>query len=141
MTARNRLALSLCISILFLTSTAHGQKVETAYDKAADFAKYKTYAWAKRDVPPPNPLLAAGFAASGGAPITGATMGAGSTSLDAMPMLLKGALVVDVVDARQQHIVWRAVAKTNLDYEKRSKMIDQVNKAVSAMFKKFPPEK
>ncbi len=186
MTARNQLALPLCLPVIILlvSTTAQGQKIETGYDKAADFAQYKTYAWVKRDVPPPNPLLAAiiannievelkqkglhrvesdpdllvtfyggstaqgafagedpNYAPYGGVPMPGATMWGGSAPATALPHVLKGTLAVDLVDAREKHLVWRAIAKTNLDYDKRSKMLDQVNKAVSAMFKKYPPER
>jgi len=55
--------------------------------------------------------------------------------------VVPGTLVVDLVDARQKHLVWRATAKANLDYDKRSKLFDQANKAVAAIFKKYPPEK
>jgi hypothetical protein len=37
--------------------SGHGQKVKSGYDKAADFAQYKTYTWAKPDHPPTRPLL------------------------------------------------------------------------------------
>jgi Domain of unknown function (DUF4136) len=185
MRPRNLLTLPLCLASVILLAgiTAEGQKVETGYDKAADFAQYKTYAWVERHVPPPNPLLAAiitnnievelnqkglhrvrtnpdllvsfyggssaqgafapgdpGYAASGGGPLPGATMWSGSAPATAMPQLLKGTLAVDLVDAHQKRLVWRGVAKTNLAYDDHSKMLDQVNKAVSAMFKKYPPE-
>lgn len=183
MTIRNQVTVLLCLFVVLLACTkAQGQKVETGYDKDADFAQYKTFAWVKRDVPPPNPLLAAliannievelkekglrrvdhdpdllvsfyggstaqgafapadpGFAAYGGEPITGAW--GGSAPATAMPQLLKGTLAIDLVDAREKHLVWRAVANTNLAYDNRNKMLNQVNKAVSEMFKKYPPEK
>ena len=182
MTPRKLLTLPLGLPVLILLATAQGQKVETGYDKAADFAQYKTYAWVERDVPPPNPLLAAiiannievelnqkglhkvrgnpdllvsfyggstaqgafaagdpGFTAYGGAPLPGATMWSGSASAEAMPHLLKGTLAVDLVDARQKRLVWRGIANANLAYDDRNKMLEQVNKAVELMFKKYPP--
>jgi hypothetical protein len=188
MTARNALHLPRLLPVMIVLSLlagvrAQGQKVETGYDKGADFAQYKTYAWVKRDVPPPNPLLAAiiannievelnqkgmrrvasdpdlwvsfygganaqgafapadpGYTAYGGAPLPGTSIWTGSASATAMPQLLKGTLAIDLVDARASRLVWRATVKTNLDYDKRGKMLDQVNKAVSAMLKKYPPE-
>jgi hypothetical protein len=183
MVVRNQLALSLCLVLVLLAcTTAQGQKVETGYDKDADFAQYKTFAWVKRDIPPPNPLLAAliannievqlkekglrrvdrnpdllisfyggttaqsafapgdpGFTALGGEPVTGAW--GGSAPATAMPHLVKGNLAIDLVDAHKQNLVWRAVAKTNLDYDNRNKMLDQVNKAIEAMLKNYPPGK
>jgi Domain of unknown function (DUF4136) len=183
MVVRNQLTLSLCLVLVLLAcATAHGQKVETGYDKAADFAQYKTFAWVKRDIPPPNPMLAAliannievelkekglrrvdrdpdllvsfyggttaqsafapgdpGYTAYGGEPVTGAW--GGSAPATALPHLVKGTLAIDLVDAHRHRLVWRGIAKTNLDYDKRDKMLDQVNKAVAAMLKKYPPEK
>lgn len=181
MTVRN--PISLCLLVVLLTcATVQGQKVETGYDKDVDFAQYKTFAWVKRDIPPPNPLLAAliannievelkekglrrvdrnpdllvsfyggstaqgafapadpGFTAYGGEPITGAW--GGSAPATAMPQLLKGTLAIDLVDAHSKHLVWRGVANANLAYDDRNKMLNQVNKAVAEMFKKYPPEK
>lgn len=181
MTAKNQLPLCLFV-VLLACATTQGQKVETGYDKDADFAQYKTFAWVKRDLPPPNPLLAAliannievelkekglrrvdrdpdllvsfyggstaqgafapadpGFTAYGGEPITGAW--GGSVPGTAMPPLLKGTLAIDLVDAHGKHLVWRAVANANLAYDDRNKMLNQVNKAVAEMFKKYPPER
>lgn len=48
---------SLCFMLICLTAVAWGQKVKVGYDKAIDFAHYKTYSWT--DVKPPvgRPLL------------------------------------------------------------------------------------
>jgi hypothetical protein len=182
MTVVNRLT-PLCVFVVLLAcATAHGQKVETGYDKDTDFAQYRTFAWVKRNLPPPNPLLAAliannievqlkdkglrrvdrdpdllvsfyggttaqsafapgdpGFTALGGEPITGAW--GGSAPATPLPHLLKGTLAIDLVDARKENLVWRGIANTNLDYDNRNKMLDQVNKAVAAMLKKYPPGK
>lgn len=81
-----------------------------------------------------------GYTALGGAPLPGTNMWGGSASSATVADVVPGTLVVDLVDARQKHLVWRATAKANLDYDKRSKMFDQANKAVTAMFKKYPPE-
>jgi hypothetical protein len=82
-----------------------------------------------------------GYTALGGAPLPGTSMWGGSASSATVVDVVPGTLVVDLVDARQKHLVWRATAKANLDYDKRSKVFDQANKAVAAMFKKYPPEK
>jgi hypothetical protein len=81
-----------------------------------------------------------GYTALGGAPLPGTSMWGGSASSATVVDVVPGTLVVDLVDARQKHLVWRATAKANLDYDKRSKLFDQANKAVAAMFKKYPPE-
>lgn len=82
-----------------------------------------------------------GYAATGGEPMPGANMWGGSLPPTAAPQVMKGSITVDLVDARQKHLVWRATAKGKMDYDKRSKLLDQANKAVSEMFKKYPPPK
>jgi hypothetical protein len=82
-----------------------------------------------------------GYTASGGEPLPGGNMWGGSLPATPVPQVMKGSLTVDLVDARQKHLVWRATAKGKMDYDKRSKLVDQANKAVEEMFKKYPPEK
>jgi hypothetical protein len=159
------------------------QKVETGYDKSADFSRYKTFAWIPSPVPATNPVLATlinagieqqltqkglrkvdsdpdllvksyggatdvagGFAAadpnytaSGGAPMPGDNMWAGSLPPTPVPQVMKGSITVDLIDARQKHLVWRGTAKGKMDYDKREKLLDQANKAVTEIFKKYPP--
>lgn len=40
-----------------LATVGFAQKIKVGYDKSADFSKFKTYAWAKPDVPIARPLL------------------------------------------------------------------------------------
>ena len=165
-------------------TTAWAQKVETGYDKSADFSRYKTYSFIPRTTPATNPLLATivdndieyelnqkglrkvdsnpdllvkcyggageveggfaadpGYTATGGAPMPGTTMWTGSLPATPVPQTMHGSITVDLVDARQKHLVWRATAKGKMDYNKRSKLLEQANKAVAAMFKKYPPAK
>ena len=79
------------------------------------------------------------YAATGGVPITNAW--GGSLPPTEVPQVAQGSITVDLVDARQKHLIWRATAKGKMDYEKRSKLVDQANKAVEEMFKKYPPSK
>jgi hypothetical protein len=81
-----------------------------------------------------------GYTALGGAALPGTSMWGGSVSSAAVMQVVPGMLVVDLVDTHQKHLVWRATAKANLDYDKRSKLFDQANKAVVAIFQKYPPE-
>src|SRR5262245_16526141 len=80
------------------------------------------------------------YSSIGGAPLPGGTMWGGSLPATPVPQVVKGTLGVDLVDAKQKRLVWRGTAKTKLDYEDRLKMLDQANKAVSELFKKYPPE-
>lgn len=176
----------LCAILILLPglSAAWGQKVNTGYDKTADFSKFKTYAWIERRTPATDPVLAGliaadidgelsrkglrrvesnpdllvtcygglgsqsvfaaedpGYTTLGGAPLPGTSMWGGSVSSAPVAQVVEGTIVVDLVDARQKHVVWRATAKTKVDYEKRSKLFDRANKTVAAMFKKYPPPK
>ena len=164
---------------------AWAQKIETGYDKSADFSHYKTYSLIPRATPATNPVLATiidndieyelnqkglrkvdsnpdllvkcyggagdvegGFAAAdpsynatGGAPMPGSSMWGGSLPPTSVPQTMHGSITVDLVDARKKQLVWRATAKGKMDYNKRSKLLEQANKAVSEMFKKYPPSK
>jgi Domain of unknown function (DUF4136) len=178
--------LALCAALLLVAvAGARAQKIETGYDKSADFSRYKTYALVPRATPATNPLLAAivdhdiiyeleqkglrrvesnpdllvksyggagevegGYAAvdptynaTGGAPMAGSTMWTGSLPPATQPQVMKGFITIDLLDARQNQLVWRATAKGKIDYNKRQKMLEKANKAVAEMFKKFPPEK
>ena len=190
MMRRRRISAALSaggILLLLAVATASAQKVETGYDKATDFSKYKTYALVPRTTPAMNPTLAtiidydveyelnhkglrkvdmnsnpdllvkvyggpgeveSGFGpedpthiATGGYPMPGSTMWAGSLPWSPNPQVMRGSISVDLFDAHQKHLVWRAIAKGKMDYQERSKMLDKANKAVEEMFKKYPPAK
>ena len=81
------------------------------------------------------------YTATGGAPMPGDNMWVGSLPPTPVPQVMEGAITVDLFDTRQKHVVWRATATGKMDYDKRSKLLDQANKAVSEMFKKYPPSK
>lgn len=48
-----------------------------------------------------------------------------------------GQLVVDIIDASRKKLVWRGIAKDNLS-DNRSEALDQVNRAIEKLFKKYP---
>ena len=48
-------AVALIMAVLITAGFA--QKIRVGYDKSVDFSKYKTYTWAKPDVPIQRPLL------------------------------------------------------------------------------------
>jgi Domain of unknown function (DUF4136) len=76
------------------------------------------------------------YSSTGGLPAPDVSVWSGSSSA-ASPAVHKGTLIVDLIN--QEHLVWRGTAEANLDNEKKSKTVDQVNKAVEDMFKKYPP--
>jgi len=82
-----------------------------------------------------------GFAATGGIPPPDSTMWGGSLSAPETQQQVQGTLVIDLVDAKRKQLVWSGRAKSKLDYDKQSKMFDQVSKAITEIFKKYPPEK
>src|SRR5215472_6832852 len=84
---------------------------------------------------PPDP----GYTASGGAPLPGDTMWVGALPPTPVPQVMHGSITVDLIDARQKRLVWRGTARGKMDYDKREKLLDQANKAVSEIFKKYPP--
>lgn len=82
-----------------------------------------------------------GYTGTGGYTMPGETMWGGSLPATPVPQIMRGTITVDLVDAKQKELVWRATAKGKMDYNKREKMLEQANKAVSEMFKKYPPSK
>jgi len=82
-----------------------------------------------------------GYTGTGGYAMPGTTMWGGSLPATPVPQIMHGTITVDLIDARQKHLVWRATAKGKMDYNKRSKLLEQANKAVAEMFKKYPPSK
>jgi hypothetical protein len=80
-----------------------------------------------------------GYTASGGVPLPNSTMWSGSPGTSSS-IEMQGTLAVDLVDARQDQLVWRGTAKAKLDTQHQTKVFDQANKAVTEMFKKYPPK-
>ena len=58
----------------------------------------------------------------------GGTMWSGSLPPTPVPQMMHGSITVDLVDASKKQLVWRATAKGKMDYDKRSKILDQANK-------------
>ena len=52
----------------------------------------------------------------------------------------KGELVVDLLDSAAKKLVWRGMAQDNLSAHDKNKLLDQVNNAVTKMFKDYPPK-
>ncbi len=82
-----------------------------------------------------------GYTTTGGIPPINSTMWGGSLPASSIDQVVKGTLAVTLVDARHKQTVWSGTAKAKLDYDKQEKMFDQVGKAITDMFKKYPPEK
>ena len=52
----------------------------------------------------------------------------------------KGQLVVDLIDPAVKKLVWRGMAQDNLAKNNPNKLLDQVNNAITKMFKDYPPK-
>lgn len=52
--------------------------------------------------------------------------------------LHKGELVVDLIDARAKKLVWRGMATESISAHDPEKLVDEVNSAISKMFKENP---
>ena len=165
-------------AILALLGTViSAQSVTYDFDRAANFSKFRTYAWTRGTVLPDelnharvvraieNQLAAKGFTrveakansdllvayhasfdrnlridgyASGwGGPRFGGLRSGTATTRE----ILTGTLVIDMLDASTEKIVWRGLASADLDTsakpEKREK---NINKAADKLFKNYPPK-
>lgn len=58
----------------------------------------------------------------------------GNTSV----VIHKGDLVVDLIDAKAKKLVWRGMAAESVNSQNPEKLVDQVNGAITRMFKEYP---
>lgn len=79
------------------------------------------------------------YTSAGGAPTLDATMWAGALPTGGPQYVQKGTLVVDLIKAYDNKLVWRGEAKAKLDYQDKDKLVSQVNKSVEEMFSHYPP--
>ena len=50
----------------------------------------------------------------------------------------KGTLVIDLADRASKQLVWRGIAKANLDPQKQEKSMETIEKSIAKMFKQYP---
>ena len=50
----------------------------------------------------------------------------------------KGQMVIDLIDAANKKLVWRAMSQQNLAAHNPDKLLSQVNTAIAKMFKQYP---
>lgn len=163
-------------SMALLFSTAATARVDVDSDEAADFGKYKTYAW-RAGTPTKDPLMqkriqnavedelnAKGLSKKESAPdLHVVTHAASKTEKQVIvnnpgyagygwsgwnrrgPTTVNtyeietGTLIVDLLDAGSNELVWRGVATKTLS-ENPQKIAKLIKKVVAKMFKKFPPK-
>ncbi len=58
----------------------------------------------------------------------------GNTSV----LVHKGELVVDLIDAKTKKLAWRGMAQESISAHDPQKLVDEVNGAISKMFKEYP---
>jgi opacity protein-like surface antigen len=167
------------VLVVLLSSVAFAQKINTDWDRTANFSNYHTYAWEPSPHPAKNfwndrimeaidkELQAKGFTkvdASANPDMwvvysnsikdqkqvvgTGYNMGpgwgwgywGGPTSVTYNTYVTKqGTLVVDIADAKNKQLLWRGDATDTIS-DNTNKNINNLNKAVSKLFKNFPPK-
>jgi len=160
-----------------VSSAAFAQKINTDWDRSANFSNFHTYMWE----PSPHPakgfwndriidgidkqLQAKGFTKVDSNPDmwvvysntihdqkevvgTGYNMGpywgwgywGGPTSVTYNTYVTKqGTLVVDIADAKNKNLLWRGDATDSIS-DNSNKNINTLDKAVSKLFKNFPPK-
>jgi Domain of unknown function (DUF4136) len=83
------------------------------------------------------------YAATGGVPLFDPSL-AGPALIgmygNSTVTIHKGQLVVDLLDFAAKKLVWRGMAQDNLAAHDKNKLLDQVNNAITKMFKEYPPK-
>lgn len=150
-------------------TAAHGQQILSDYDRQTNFSQYKTYSWQQINAPDntwgdhiksdvDGQLAAKGWVRldKGG----DAVLCAIGTNEEAANVehfnggwgpgwrwggwsepvpFEEGTLVIDIYDAKTQSLVWRGFAEEAVS-KKDDKNINKLEKAVSKLFKNFPPK-
>jgi hypothetical protein len=166
-----------CLFVFAAVPVARAQSVKSDYDKATDFAKYRTFSFKKgTDAPTPfaqqriEGAVAAQLKERGIVPgdspdlyvythtkidkqqrvdVTsfgyggypgwggwGGGFGSSSVMVTDVPI---GTVMVDLVDAKTQALVWRGVASDTLSSNPTpEKSEKRINKAMAKLFDKFP---
>jgi hypothetical protein len=155
-----------CLTLL--ATMALARSVPYEYDHAANFSKYKTFAWTRgtnltdelnhtRVVRAIDAaLVAKGLVRVESSATPDALVayhasfdlerfsGSGSTGLGGslrMHSVLVGTLIVEISDARTNTIVWRSLVSSDLrPYETSDGRGRKIAKAVEKMFKNYPPK-
>ena len=171
MRARTLLMLA---SLMLMGTITLAQSVTYDFDKTANFAAFRTYAWVL-GTPLPDALNHQRITGAVEAQLTlkglrqveaganpdlliayhanfernlqinawgfGDFRFAGSRSGSARAQqVLVGTLVIDMVDARTRHIVWRGMASDDVDMDAKPERRERnINKAAEKLFKHYPP--
>jgi hypothetical protein len=156
--------LTVLVVILLAATQAMAQTVRVQWERTTDFDKYQTYAWLDgtrvkddhshrfivdyvdgqlnsvfKDENEPDLYVVYHAAAEGSFEITGG-YGRDWKGADAVTVNshVAGTLVVDLVDAAENQLVWRGIASATVSSSSK-KNRETVLKAVEKMFADFPP--
>ena len=157
---------ALLVVILLAATQAMSQTVRVRWERTTDFDKYQTYAWLDgtrvkddqshrfiveyvdgqlginsvfKDENEPDLYAVYHAAAEGTFEITGG-YGSDWKGADAITVNshVAGTLVVDLVDAAEDQLVWRGTATATVSSNPKKNQ-DTIRKAVEKMFVDFPP--
>lgn len=163
-----RLATLLGTAALLLATSAEAQDVSYDYDKRADFSALTTYRWApgghaddfnhQRIVaavdsqlarkglmaaaPGTTPDLVVSYRVfvSRAAEVSGTRAGVARWASARVEDVPVGTLMVDLMDARTQGVVWRGVATRDIDTRAKPEQREKnIAKAVEKLFSHYPP--
>ncbi len=168
---------AVVIFSLLLSSVAFAQKIETDWDRTANFSNYHTYMWEKSPHPAKgfwdqriidginqqmqnkgytlvdsNPDVWVVYSNSikdqkqvvgtgyGFGPGWGWGYWGGPNNVTYNTYVTKqGTLVVEIADAKNKQLLWRGSATDTIS-DNSNKNINNLNKAISKLFQKYPPQ-
>lgn len=78
---------------------------------------------------------------AGPPPSVDSTMWTGTSGSSMTMIYPKGALVVELMEARTAKILWRGLGSVELDMEKKTESVRRINDAIVKMFVQYPPKK
>jgi hypothetical protein len=164
-----RIATLIGTAGLLVSTNAWAQDVVYDYDRATNFSAFKTYAWGT-DTPTGDALnhqrivsavdsqlavkgvhKAAGTAGADllvtyhvvithDVAVNGSRLGVNRWASARVQDVPVGALVLALADAKTHAVVWRGVARRDLDVKASPEQREKnINKAVEKLFKRYPP--
>jgi hypothetical protein len=72
---------------------------------------------------------------------SGMWVGASGFSTGMAPLVPEGTLLLEFVDPRANKVVWSGSVEEKLDVEKKEESLKRVDRAITKLLSKFPPEK
>jgi hypothetical protein len=82
-----------------------------------------------------------GYTGTGGYAMPSTTMWGGTLPATPVPQIMHGTITVDLVDARQKELVWRATAKGKMDYNKTQQIAGAGEQGCVGNVQKIPAVK